>query len=186
MKGCLSETIYLVRSIQSFSTVSSLGVDGIIIAGRSRQLILLLRTSLFRVCAPCFLSLEKPITNPFQFEFFTTHTGLTPLSCLEGILFSQSSMPQLDKFTYFTQFFWLCLFFFTFYILVFVSWILVRALRQFPIYVINHMLNLNASQAPASSSSSSNSNNNRKDKRKEKEDCLRNLVFQEVDAYLTK
>jgi hypothetical protein len=25
-------------------------------------------------------------------------------------------MPQLDKFTYFTQFFWLCLFFFTFYI----------------------------------------------------------------------
>jgi len=36
MKGCLSETIYLVRSIQSFSTVSSLGVDGIIIAGRSR------------------------------------------------------------------------------------------------------------------------------------------------------
>lgn len=25
-------------------------------------------------------------------------------------------MPQLDQFTYFTQFFWLCLFFFTFYI----------------------------------------------------------------------
>nr|AHA47101.1 ATPase subunit 8 [Amborella trichopoda] len=25
-------------------------------------------------------------------------------------------MPQLDKFTYFTQFFWLCLIFFTFYI----------------------------------------------------------------------
>ena len=25
-------------------------------------------------------------------------------------------MPQLDKFTYLTQFFWLCLFFFTFYI----------------------------------------------------------------------
>ena len=66
----------------------------------------------------CFLSLEKPITNPLQFEFFTTHTGLTPLSCLEGILFSQSSMPQLDKFTYFTQFFWLCLFFFTFYIFI--------------------------------------------------------------------
>lgn len=36
--------------------------------------------------------------------------------CLEGIIFSQSRMPQLDKFTYFTQFFWLCLFFFTFYI----------------------------------------------------------------------
>ncbi|CAI0626402.1 unnamed protein product [Linum tenue] len=27
-------------------------------------------------------------------------------------------MPQLDKFTYFTQFFWLCLFFFTFYIFI--------------------------------------------------------------------
>jgi len=27
-------------------------------------------------------------------------------------------MPQLDKFTYFTQFFWSCLFLFTFYILV--------------------------------------------------------------------
>lgn len=27
-------------------------------------------------------------------------------------------MPQLDKFTYFTQFFWLCLFFFTFYIAI--------------------------------------------------------------------
>lgn len=26
-------------------------------------------------------------------------------------------MPQLDKFTFFSQFFWLCLFFFTFYIL---------------------------------------------------------------------
>jgi len=36
--------------------------------------------------------------------------------CLEGFIFSQSIMPQLDKFTYFTQFFWLCLFFFTFYI----------------------------------------------------------------------
>jgi hypothetical protein len=31
-------------------------------------------------------------------------------------LFSQEIMLQLDKFTYFTQFFWLCLFFFTFYI----------------------------------------------------------------------
>jgi hypothetical protein len=27
-------------------------------------------------------------------------------------------MPQLDQFTYFTQFFWSCLFFFTFYILI--------------------------------------------------------------------
>ena len=37
---------------------------------------------------------------------------------LEGIIFFQSRMPQLDKFTYFTQFFWLCLFFFTFYIFI--------------------------------------------------------------------
>lgn len=29
---------------------------------------------------------------------------------------NQSIMPQLDKFTYFTQFFWSCLFLFTFYI----------------------------------------------------------------------
>lgn len=36
MKGSLSETIYLVRSIKSFSTVSVLGVSGILIAGRSR------------------------------------------------------------------------------------------------------------------------------------------------------
>ena len=27
-------------------------------------------------------------------------------------------MPQLDPFTYFTQFFWFCLFFFTFYIAI--------------------------------------------------------------------
>jgi hypothetical protein len=48
---------------------------------------------------------------------FTTRTGCSSV-CLEGIIFSQSRMPQLDKFTYFTQFFWLCLFFFTFYILI--------------------------------------------------------------------
>ena len=32
--------------------------------------------------------------------------------CPEGIILSQSIMPQLDKFTYFTQFFWSCLFLF--------------------------------------------------------------------------
>ncbi|KAG8363189.1 hypothetical protein BUALT_BualtMtG0007400 (mitochondrion) [Buddleja alternifolia] len=37
---------------------------------------------------------------------------------LEGIIGSQSRMPQLDKFTYFTQFFWSCLFLFTFYIAI--------------------------------------------------------------------
>jgi len=57
-------------------------------------------------------------TNHNSLKFFTTPTGLTELSCLEGIILSQSRMPQLDKFTYFTQFFWLCLFFFTFYIFI--------------------------------------------------------------------
>jgi hypothetical protein len=36
--------------------------------------------------------------------------------CPPGFIFSQSIVPQLDKFTYFTQFFWSCLFLFTFYI----------------------------------------------------------------------
>ena len=36
----------------------------------------------------------------------------------ENHLKSNILMPQLDQFTYFTQFFWLCLFFFTFYILI--------------------------------------------------------------------
>jgi hypothetical protein len=35
-----------------------------------------------------------------------------------GNPFFSIKMPQLDKFTYFTQFFWLCLFFFTFYIAI--------------------------------------------------------------------
>lgn len=35
-----------------------------------------------------------------------------------GIISSFEVMPQLDKFTYFTQFFWSCLSFFTFYILI--------------------------------------------------------------------
>lgn len=53
----------------------------------------------------------------------TTHYNssllLQALRSLEGFIFSQSTrMPQLDKFTYFTQFFWLCLFFFTFYIFI--------------------------------------------------------------------
>ena len=38
-------------------------------------------------------------TNHNSLKFFTTPTGLTELSCLEGIIFSQSRMPQLDKFT---------------------------------------------------------------------------------------
>ena len=34
----------------------------------------------------------------------------------ESLCLNQSRMPQLDKFTYFTQFFWSCLFLFTFYL----------------------------------------------------------------------
>ncbi|KAL0352263.1 UNVERIFIED_CONTAM: putative ATP synthase protein YMF19 [Sesamum calycinum] len=56
--------------------------------------------------------------QPALVSFFTTRTDLTELSCLEGIIGSQSIMPQLDKFTYFTQFFWSCLFLFTFYIAI--------------------------------------------------------------------
>ena len=56
-------------------------------------------------------------TKHSSLTFFTTRTGRSLfLSCLGGIIFSQSRMPQLDKFTYFTQFFWSCLFLFTFYI----------------------------------------------------------------------
>ena len=63
------------------------------------------------------LSVGQQPTNHNSLEFFTTRTGGSLLlSCLEGIIFSQSIMPQLDKFTYFTQFFWSCLFLFTFYI----------------------------------------------------------------------
>lgn len=49
----------------------------------------------------------------------TISRGLTEFSCLEGRIQNQNVlMPQLDQFTYFTQFFWLCLFFLTFYILI--------------------------------------------------------------------
>ncbi|KAH0903391.1 hypothetical protein HID58_042894 [Brassica napus] len=54
-------------------------------------------------------------------EFFTTPRDLTEWSCLEGIILLKSInliMPQLDKFTYFSQFFCLCIFFFTFYIFI--------------------------------------------------------------------
>ena len=38
-------------------------------------------------------------TNHNSLKFFTTRTGLTELSCLEGISLSQSRMPQLEKLT---------------------------------------------------------------------------------------
>lgn len=59
-------------------------------------------------------------TTDHLFLFLTTSSrGLTELSCREGIIQKKNIiMPQLDQFTYFTQFFWSCLFFFTFYILI--------------------------------------------------------------------
>lgn len=64
---------------------------------------------------PCFLLVNNQPQLSFSFSLLVQE-GLS--FCLEGIIGSQSIMPQLDKFTYFTQFFWLCLFFFTFYIAI--------------------------------------------------------------------
>jgi hypothetical protein len=66
------------------------------------------------ICASFFLPCFPLVNNQPQLSF--SSSLLVQAFCLEGIIFSQSRMPQLDKFTYFTQFFWLCLLFFTFYI----------------------------------------------------------------------
>ncbi len=57
---------------------------------------------------PCFLNkkIKKAMINLPEKQVFITF--------LEGILVCPSIMPQLDKFTYFTQFFWSCLFLFTY------------------------------------------------------------------------
>jgi hypothetical protein len=56
-------------------------------------------------------------TKKSSLDLFTTRTGRTLfLSGGNHLLSIKSIMPQLDKFTYFTQFFWSCLFLFTFYI----------------------------------------------------------------------
>ena len=61
------------------------------------------------------LSVGQQPTNQLSFSSsLLVQEGVS--FCLEGFIFSQSIMPQLDKFTYFTQFFWSCLFLFTFYI----------------------------------------------------------------------
>jgi hypothetical protein len=44
------------------------------------------------------------------------HSSYRKESLSGRISFFSNIMPQLDKFTYFTQFFWSCLFLFTFYI----------------------------------------------------------------------
>ena len=62
------------------------------------------------------LSVGQQPTTALYSSSLLVQEGLS--FCLEGIIFSQSIMPQLDKFTYFTQFFWSCLFLFTFYIAI--------------------------------------------------------------------
>ena len=71
-------------------------------------------TSLFLSFFPCFplVNNQPQLTRILHYSYRLDGVSF----CLEGIILSQSRMPQLDKFTYFTQFFWSCLFFFTFYI----------------------------------------------------------------------
>ena len=88
------------------------------------------QTSLLTLKRGCFSSEQGPVdTIPFLspflsvgqqptkvlVQFFTTRTG-RPLFLYGGNPLFSIKMPQLDKFTYFTQFFWSCLFLFTFYI----------------------------------------------------------------------
>ena len=73
--------------------------------------------SLFLCLCPSFFPFVSLVNNQQKCSFSSSLLVQEGLSfCLEGIIFSQSRMPQLDKFTYFTQFFWSCLFLFTFYI----------------------------------------------------------------------
>lgn len=62
------------------------------------------------------LSVDQQPTTALYSSSLLVQEGVS--FCLEGIIFYESIMPQLDKFTYFTQFFWLCLLFFTFYIAI--------------------------------------------------------------------
>lgn len=62
------------------------------------------------------LSVDQQSTTALYSSSLLVQVNLVP--CLEGIFFYESIMPQLDKLTYFTQFFWLCLLFFTFYIAI--------------------------------------------------------------------
>ena len=50
----------------------------------------------FFVCASFSHAFRWSTTNKSSLYFFTTPTGLTELSCLEGIRFCQSIMPQID------------------------------------------------------------------------------------------
>ena len=66
------------------------------------------------ICASFFLPCFPLVNNQPQLSF--SSSLLVQAFCLEGIIFSQSRMPQLDKFTYFIL--WSCLFLFMFYILI--------------------------------------------------------------------
>ena len=71
---------------------------------------------LFVVGHPMLSVGQQPTSKPY---LLFTRTGRELfLSGSKNFFFLKSIMPQLDKFTYFTQFFWLCLFFFTFYIFI--------------------------------------------------------------------
>ena len=62
------------------------------------------------------LSVDQQPTTALYSSSLLVQVNLVP--CLEGIFFYESIMPQLDKLTYFTQFFWSCLLLFTFYIAI--------------------------------------------------------------------
>ena len=61
-------------------------------------------------------SVDQQPTKALYSSSLLVQVNLVP--CLAGIFFYESIMPQLDKLTYFTQFFWSCLLLFTFYIAI--------------------------------------------------------------------
>lgn len=65
-------------------------------------------------CLSQWSQLEMGLYEELYSSSFTTRRGRSLF--LSGGLFFQKRMPQLDKFTYFTQFFWSCLLLFLFYI----------------------------------------------------------------------
>lgn len=71
------------------------------------------------------ISIEKKlkqtqfVIDTIRKEEVIKSTRSESFSVLRVLLELQIEMPQLDKLTYFSQFFWLCLLFFTFYIVLF-------------------------------------------------------------------
>nr|GMC58529.1 trimethylamine methyltransferase [Ipomoea batatas] len=97
IKGCLSETIYLVRSIKSFSTVSSLGVYGILLAGEVRIRSVRILIGLGFTWFTCYWFPEElisPLAKPLltlpldsyfvrtqSTEAFPTYVATSPIAC---------------------------------------------------------------------------------------------------------